>query len=43
MKLDLNVSISRLPYGIPMGAEIDYLDPISLDKAMSDRKIISRN
>ena len=40
---DKNVSISRLPYGIPMGAEIDYLDPISLDKAMSDRKIISRN
>ncbi len=36
-----NVKISRLPYGIPMGAEIDYLDPISLDKALNDRKIIS--
>lgn len=36
-----NVSISRLPYGIPMGAEIDYLDPISLDRALSDRKKIS--
>ena len=36
-----NIEISRLPYGIPMGAEIDYLDPISLDKALKDRKIIS--
>ena len=36
-----NVKISRLPYGIPMGADIDYLDPISLDKALKDRKVIS--
>ena len=36
-----NVKISRLPYGIPMGADIDYLDPISLDMALKDRKIIS--
>lgn len=36
-----NVTISRLPYGIPMGAEIDYLDPLSLDKAINDRKKIS--
>ena len=35
------VSISRLSYGIPMGAEIDYLDVLTLDKALSDRKIIS--
>ena len=38
---DKGVSISRLSYGISMGAEIDYLDPISLDKALSDRKKIS--
>ena len=36
-----NVLISRLPYGIPMGAEIDYLDIITLDKALEDRKKIS--
>ena len=36
-----NIKISRLPYGIPMGADIDYLDPISLDMALKDRKIIS--
>jgi recombination protein RecR len=36
-----NVKISRLSYGIPMGAEIDYLDEITLDRALSDRKKIS--
>lgn len=36
-----NVKISRLSYGIPMGAEIDYLDIITLDKALEDRKQIS--
>lgn len=35
------VDISRLSYGIPMGAEIDYLDEITLDRALSDRKKIS--
>lgn len=35
------VTISRLSYGIPMGAEIDYLDVLTLGKALSDRKIIS--
>lgn len=36
-----NVKISRLSYGIPIGAELDYLDVITLDKALEDRKIIS--
>lgn len=36
-----NVAISRLSYGIPMGAEIDYLDIMTLDKALADRKQIS--
>lgn len=35
------VEISRLSYGIPMNAEIDYLDEITLDRALEDRKIIS--
>ena len=35
-----DVEISRLSYGIPMGAEIDYLDDITLDRALSDRKKI---
>lgn len=36
-----DIDISRLSYGIPMGAEIDYLDEITLDRALSDRKKIS--
>lgn len=36
-----DVTISRLSYGIPIGAEIDYLDIITLDKALEDRKRIS--
>lgn len=36
-----NIHISRLSYGLPMGAEIDYLDEITLDRALSDRKKIS--
>ena len=37
----MDVTISRLSYGLPMGAEIDYLDVITLDKALEDRKKIS--
>jgi len=36
-----NITISRLSYGIPIGAEIDYLDNITLEKALEDRKKIS--
>lgn len=36
-----NVTISRLSYGIPIGTDIDYLDPITIDKALVDRKKIS--
>jgi len=35
------VIISRLSYGIPIGAEIDYLDNVTLEKALEDRKKIS--
>ena len=36
-----DVTISRLSYGIPIGAEIDYLDNVTLEKALEDRKKIS--
>lgn len=36
-----NVKVSRLSYGIPMGSDIEYLDPIMVSKALSDRKTIS--
>lgn len=35
------VTVSRLSYGIPMGAEIDYLDVMTLNRAIEDRKKIS--
>ena len=35
-----NIKITRLSYGIPMGVEIDYLDSITLDRALKDRKDI---
>ncbi len=35
------VVISRLAYGIPMGADIDYIDVITLKTALDDRKQIS--
>ena len=38
-KYDLKVS--RLSYGIPIGSEIEYLDPFMISKALDDRKIIS--
>lgn len=36
-----DVKVSRLSYGIPMGSDIEYLDPIMISKAWDDRKIIS--
>lgn len=38
-----NVKVSRLSYGIPMGSDIEYLDPIMISKAWDDRKVISPN
>lgn len=35
------IKISRLSYGIPMGAEIDYLDALTIERALNDRQIIS--
>ena len=36
-----NVKVSRLSYGIPMGTDIEYLDPVMITKAWEDRKVIS--
>lgn len=37
---DKNVGISRLSYGIPMGSDIEYIDPLVIEKAIDDRKKI---
>ena len=34
------VKISRLSYGLPVGAELDYLDSLTLERAFEDRKNI---
>ena len=36
-----NIKITRLSYGLPMGAEIDYLDVLTLERALIDRKEVS--
>lgn len=36
-----NIKVSRLSYGLPVGAEIDYLDSLTLERAFEDRKKIS--
>ena len=38
---DKKVKISRLSYGLPMGADIEYLDPLTIIRAIDDRKFLS--
>ena len=37
----MNVLVSRLASGIPMGADMEYIDPITLEKAFDNHKKIS--
>lgn len=37
----LNVTISQIANGIPMGADMEYIDALTLERALSDRKKIS--
>ena len=36
-----NVKISKIAHGIPMGADIDYIDHLTLEMAIEDRTTIS--
>lgn len=36
-----NVTVSRIAYGIPMGADMEYLDPMTLSMALINRNKIS--
>ena len=36
-----DIKISKIAHGIPMGADIDYIDPLTLEMAIEDRTIIS--
>jgi recombination protein RecR len=32
-----DITITRLAYGLPMGGEIDYLDSMTIDRALAGR------
>ena len=36
-----DIKISKIAHGIPMGADIDYIDPLTLEMAIEDRTTIS--
>lgn len=36
-----DVKVSKIAHGIPMGADIDYIDPLTLEMAIEDRREIS--
>lgn len=36
-----DVTVSKIAHGIPMGADIDYIDPLTLEMAIEDRRAIS--
>lgn len=38
---DTNVLVSKIAYGIPMGADMEYLDPMTLSMALNNRNKIS--
>lgn len=38
-----DVVISKIAYGVPMGAEMDYIDSLTLELALEDRKKINSN
>ena len=37
---DYNVKVTRLSYGVPLGMNLDYMDVLSLNKALEDRREI---
>ena len=37
---DLPIKITRLASGVPIGADMEYLDSLTLERALNDRKII---
>ena len=36
-----NVKVSKIPIGIPMGTDIEYIDTMTLEMAFEDRKDVS--
>lgn len=40
---DFNVKVSKIAHGIPLGADMDYIDALTLELAIEDRKIINND
>lgn len=40
---DLNVKVTKIAHGIPLGAEIDYVDTLTLEMALENRMEINNN
>ena len=38
---DMNIKVTRIASGIPMGADMEYVDSLTLEKAFDNRKTIS--
>lgn len=38
---DSNVVVSKLAQGVPLGSDMEYLDSLTLEMALNDRKVIS--
>lgn len=38
---DYNVKVSKIASGVPIGAEIEYIDPMTLETALEERKYLS--
>lgn len=36
----IDIKVTRIASGIPIGADIEYIDAITLERALSDRKVI---
>ena len=37
---DMNLKITRLASGVPIGADMEYIDSLTLERALNDRKVI---
>lgn len=37
---DLNIKITRLASGIPIGADMEYIDTMTIERALLDRKVL---
>ena len=37
---DLDIKITRLASGVPIGADMEYVDSLTLERALNDRKVI---